>query len=70
MGLSRVIIFEGLYIIDLCEDKIVIYADVKKEMERLRISGKFRFCVFFIYNIIGFFLKLCYFNVRFLYRYI
>ena len=33
VGLSRVTTFESLYITDLCEDKIAIHADVKKEME-------------------------------------
>ena len=33
VALSRVTTFEGLYITDLCEDKIVIHATVEKEME-------------------------------------
>lgn len=32
VGLSRVIIIEGFYIIDFCESKIVVNFDVKVEM--------------------------------------
>ena len=70
VGLSGVTTFEGLYITDLCEDKIAIHADVKKEMERLRTSGKLRLCVSPIYNITGSLLKLCYLNARSLHRHI
>jgi len=70
VGLSRVTTFEGLYITDLCEDKIAIHADVKKEMERLRTSGKLSLCVSPIYNITGSLLKLCYLNARSLHRHI
>ena len=34
VGLSRVTTFEGLYITDLCEDKIAVHPDVEIEMER------------------------------------
>ena len=33
VGLSRVTTIEGLYITDLCESKIAVHPDVKKEME-------------------------------------
>ena len=40
VALSRVITIEGLYITDLCEDKISVDHRVVKEMEMLRTEHK------------------------------
>ena len=45
VGPIRVATFEGLYITDLCEDKIVVHPDVKIEMERLRTIAKLKLCI-------------------------
>ena len=45
VGLSRVTTIEGLYITDLCESKIAVHPDVKKEMEQLRTSAKLKLCI-------------------------
>ena len=64
VGLSRVTTFEGLYITDLCEDKIAVHPDVKIEMERLRTIAKLKPCISPLYHITGSRLKLCYLNAR------
>ena len=60
----------GLYITDLCESKIAVHPDVKKEMERLRTSAKLKLCVSPLYEITGSVLKLCYFNARSVHKHI
>ena len=45
VGLSRVTTIEGLHITNLCESKIAVNADVKREMERLRTSAKLKLCI-------------------------
>ena len=45
VGLSRVTTIEGLYITDLCENKIAVSNTVHKEMARLRNDGKLSLCV-------------------------
>ena len=64
VGLSRVTTIEGLYITDLCENKIAVHPDVKKEMERLRTSARLKLCISPLYEITGSVLKLCYLNAR------
>lgn len=70
VGFSRVIVIEGLYIINLCEDKIFVSLVVEKEMLRFRGEGKFDFCFFFIYIVLELFIKLFFLNVCLLYKYI
>ena len=70
MGLSRVTTFEGLYITDLCEDKIAIHPDVKIEMERLRTIAKLKLCISPLYHITGSCFKLCYLNARSVHKHI
>ena len=64
MGLSRVTTFKGLYITDLCEDKIAVHPDVNIEMERLRTIAKLKLCISPLYHITGSCFKLCYLNAR------
>ena len=64
VGLSRVTAREGLYISDLCDSKIVVHPDVKKEMERLRTTAKLKLCMPPLYDITPSLLKLCYLNAR------
>ena len=70
VGLSRVTTFEGLYITDLCEDKIAVHQDVKIEMERLRTIAKLKLCISPLYHITGSCLKLCYLNARSVHKHI
>ena len=70
VGLSRVTTIEGLYITDLCESKIAVHPDVKKEMERLRTSAKLKLCISPLYEITGSVLKLCYLNARSVHKHI
>ena len=70
VGLSRVTTFEGLYITDLCEDKIAVHPDVKIEMKRLRTIAKLKLFISPLYNITGSCLKLCYLNARSVHKHI
>ena len=70
VGLSRVTTIEGLYITDLCESKIAVHADVKKEMERLRTSAKLKLCISPLYEIRESLLKLCFLNARSVHKHI
>ena len=70
VGLSRVTTIEGLYITDLCENKIAVHPDVKKEMERLRTSARLKLCISPLYEITGSVLKLCYLNARSVHKHI
>lgn len=70
VALSRVTSFEGLYITDLCEDKIAIHATVEKEMERLRTTSKLKLCISPLHDITSSILKICYLNARSLHRHI
>ena len=65
---SRVTAREGLYISDLCDSKIVVNPDVKKETERLRKTAKLRLCMPPLYDMTPSLLKLCYLNARSLHR--
>ena len=70
VGLSRVTTFEGLYITDLCEDKIPVHPDVKIEMERLSTVAKLKLCISPLYRITGSRLKLCYLKARSVHKHI
>ena len=70
VGLSRVTSIEGLYITDLCENKIAVHPDVKKEMERLRTTARLKLCISPLYEITGPVLKLCYLNARSVHKHI
>ena len=70
VGLSRVTTIESLYITDLCESKIPVHPDVKKEMERVRTRAKLKLCISPLYEITGSVLKLCYLNARSVHKHI
>ena len=50
VGLSRVTTIEGLYITQLCEDKIAASSEVEKHMKYLRTEGKLDLCFSPVYN--------------------
>ena len=50
VGLSKVTTIEGLYMSDLCEDKIAVSSDVKEHMKFLRTGGKLDLCISPVYN--------------------
>ena len=71
VGLSRVTTIEGLYITDLCENKMAVSEEVKKEMERLRSSEyqlPLSITPLYKQNEISF--KLCFLNARSLHKHI
>ena len=70
VGLSRVTTIEGLYITDLCEDKIAISDDVRQEMKRLRCEGKLCLCISPVYRAKEIPFKLCFLNARSLHKHI
>lgn len=51
MGLSRITTIKGLYITDLCEDKIAVNTDVQREMLRLWRDAKLDLCISPICNV-------------------
>jgi hypothetical protein len=63
VGLSRVTAIEGLFITDLCEDKIAVNPHVAAEMEHLRSVTP-------IYKTDQVSFKLCYLNARSLHKHI
>ena len=70
VGLSRVTTIEGLYITDLCEEKIAVNPHVVKEMELLRNERKLELSVTPIYKTNQVSFKLCYLNARSLHKHI
>ena len=70
VGLSRVMTIEGLYITDLCEEKIAVNPHVAKEMELLRNERKLELSVTPIYKTNQVSFKLCYLNARSLHKHI
>ena len=70
VGLSRVTTIEGLYITDLCEEKIAVNLHVAKEMELLRSERKLELSVTPIYKTNQVSFKLCYLNARSLHKHI
>ncbi len=70
VGLSRVTTIEGLYITDLCEEKIAVNPDVVAEMELLRTERALKLSVTPIYKTDQVSFKLCYLNARSLHKHI
>ena len=70
VGLSRVTTIEGLFITELCENKIAVSADVQTEMERLRTERHLELCVSPLYNAHQNVFKLCFLNARSLHKHI
>ena len=66
VGLSRVTKIEGLYINDLCEEKIAVNLHVAAEMELLRNERALKLSVILKMKS----LKLCYLNTRSLHKHI
>ena len=59
VGLSRVTTIEGLYITDLCEEKIAVNPHVKAEMESLRTERYLKLSMTPIYKLDQVSFKLC-----------
>ena len=70
VGLSRVTKIEGLYITDLCEEKIVVNLHVAAEMEILKKERALKLSVTPIYEAEQVLFKLCYLNARSLHKHI
>ena len=70
VGLSRVTTIEGLYITDLCEQKIAVNPHVKTEMESLRAVRNLELSVSPVYNLDQISFKLCFLNARSLHKHI
>ena len=70
VALSRVTTIEGLYITDLCENKISVDQRVVKEMEMLRTEHKLELCFKPLYMLDHNDLKICYLNSRSLHKHI
>ena len=70
VALSRVTTIEGLYITDLCEDKISVDQRVVKEMEMLRTERNLKLCFIPLYMLDHSDLKVCYLNARSLHKHI
>ena len=60
VGLSRVTTIDGLFINDLCENKIAVSCDVQREMDRLRGEGKLSLSVTLVYNVSKISFKACF----------
>ena len=70
VGLSRVTTIEGLYITELCEDKITVSSEVEKHMKYLRTEGKLELCISPVYNADERAIKVCFLNARSLHKHI
>lgn len=70
LGLSRVTTVDGLYVTDLCENKIAVSNDVRTEMNWLRTEGQLTLVVNPLYNVPETSLKICYLNARSLHKHI
>ena len=70
VALSRVTTIEGLYITDLCEDKISVDPRVIKEMEILRTEHRLKLSFTPLYDLDHLDLKICYLNARSLHKHI
>ena len=68
VGLSRVTTIEGLYIIQLCEDKLAVSSEVEKHMKYLRTEGKLDLCFSSVYNADERAIKVCFLNARSLHK--
>ena len=67
---SRVTTIEGLYITDLCEEKIAVNPHVATDMELLRNECKLKLSVTPICKTNQVSFKICYLNVRSLHKHI
>ena len=70
VALSRVTTIEGLYIRDLCKEKISVDYKVVKEMEILRIENNLKLCFTPLYMLNHTDFKVCYLNARSLHKHI
>ena len=70
VALSRVTTIKGLYIRDLCEQKICVDQKVVKEMEILRTGNNLKLCFTPLYMLNHSDLKVCYLNLRSLHKHI
>ena len=70
VALSRVTSIDGLYVTDLCENKIAVDPKVKVEMEKLRTERRLKLCFTPLYDIDQTSLKICYLNARSLHKHI
>ena len=70
IGLSRVTTIEGIFITDLCEEKIAINPAVAAEFELLRTDHALKLSVTPIYKTDQVSFKLCYLNTRSLHNHI
>ena len=68
--MSRVTTIKGLYVTDLCEDKIAVGHNVVTEMKELRTERKLQLCISPLYKINDTVLKICYLNARSLHKHI
>ena len=70
VALSRVTTIEGLYVTDLCENKIAVDPKVAVEIKKLRTERKLQLCFTPLYDIDQTRLKICYLNARSLHKHI
>ena len=70
VGLSRVTTMGGLFITDLCQNKIAVSCDVQTEMDSLRDEGKLSLSVTPGYNVSQISYKACFLNAQSLHRHI
>ena len=70
LALSRVTTIEGLYITDLCQNKIAVSDDVSKETNRLQNEGQLCLSVLPLYKTEKNAFKLCFLNARSLHKHI
>ena len=68
--MSRVTTIEGLYITDLCEEKIAVNPYVIAEMELLGTERAMKLSITPVYKMDQISFKLCYFNARSLHKHI
>lgn len=67
---SRVTTIDGLYITDLCENKVAVSNEVQEEMHRLRTEGQLSLSITPIYKAPQIGLKFCFLNARSLHKHI
>ena len=70
MALSRVTTIEGLYITDLCKNKIAVDPKVQEEMQKLRTKRSLQLCFTLLYDVNTSDLKVCHLNARSLHKHI
>ena len=70
VGLSRVTTIDGLYVTDLCENKISVSPKVKTEMESLQKERYLQLSITPVYKLDQVSFKICFLNARSLHRHI